>query len=138
MAITGGCLCGAVRYSVAVEKPIATRICWCRDCQYFAAGNGTVNVIFPTSAVQVTGPLRAYLSTADSGNHMVRQFCEKCGTPVTSVAKERAHLTILRAGTLDDREVARPLLTIWSESAPTWALLSDTLPKIARQPPPAA
>ena len=93
MAIQGGCRCGAVRYTVATE-PIATRVCWCRDCQYFAAGSATVNVIFPTPAVTVTGPLRTYTSTADSGNEMSRAFCERCGTPVTSASNARPPMPV--------------------------------------------
>ncbi|MEO7208878.1 MAG: GFA family protein [Steroidobacteraceae bacterium] len=91
-----------MRYAVAAAAdPIATRVCWCRDCQYLAAGSATVNVVFPTSAVTLTGALRDYTSIADSGNRMHRQFCERCGTPVTSSSEARPHLTILRAGTLD-------------------------------------
>ena len=45
MEITGGCLCKAVRYKVTAA-PIATRMCWCRVCQYLAAGNATVNTCF--------------------------------------------------------------------------------------------
>lgn len=135
MTIFGGCLCKAVRYSAAAE-PIATRVCWCRDCQYLAAGGATVNVVFPSAAVTVTGPLRIYTSVADSGNRMHRQFCEHCGTPVTSASDARPHLTIVRAGTLDDPEVARPSLTIWTDSAPSWACVNDALPRSARQPPP--
>ena len=82
MTITGGCMCRAVRYAVAAE-PMATRVCWCRDCQYLAAGSATVNLVFAASAVAVTGPLRDFASIADSGNRMHRQFCERCGTPVT-------------------------------------------------------
>ena len=137
MPITGGCLCRAVRYSVAAE-PIACRVCWCRDCQYFAAGGATVNVVFPASAVSVTGPLRDYTSVADSGNRMHRQFCERCGTSVTSASEARPHLMIVRAGTLDDPELASPSLTIWTESAPTWACINQTLPCTPHQPPPAA
>ena len=51
MTITGGCRCGAVRYSIEAE-PIAARHCWCRDCQYIGAGLGTVNVFFPSEAVK--------------------------------------------------------------------------------------
>jgi hypothetical protein len=42
----GGCLCGQVRFSLNAE-PVASRVCWCRDCQRLAA-NGTANAIFPT------------------------------------------------------------------------------------------
>ncbi len=137
MPITGGCRCGAVRYACTAD-PIAARVCWCRDCQYFAAGSATINVIFPAPSVAITGPLRSYVSQADSGNQMTRTFCERCGTPITSAADARPHLTILRAGTLDDPELARPAMTIWTESAPTWACIDSTLPRHPRQPPPVA
>jgi hypothetical protein len=135
MPIVGGSLCGAVRYTATAE-PIACRLCWCRDCQYFAAGSATVNVVFPAAAISLSGPLRDYLSVADSGNRMHRQFCERCGTPVASSSEARPHLMILRAGTLDDPELARPSLTIWTDSAPTWACINATAPCTPRQPPP--
>ena len=57
--IEGGCLCGAVRY-VARAEPLVIRACWCRVCQYIAAGNATVNLAFPSDAVTTTGELRDY------------------------------------------------------------------------------
>ncbi len=136
MSITGGCLCGKVRYSVDTD-PILTRICWCRDCQHLAAGGGTVNVVFPAEAVAITGPLRGYESVADSGNRMRRQFCETCGTPVTSGSHARPHLIILRAGTLDDPEIVNPSMAIWTASAPSWACIDPDMASTPRQPPPA-
>ncbi len=136
MAITGGCLCGQVRYAANTD-PIITRICWCRDCQYLAAGGGTVNVVFPSEAVTITGPLRTYESVADSGNRMHRQFCAHCGTAVTSGAEVRPHLLILRAGTLDDPGIVNPSMAIWTESAPPWACIDPDIAHTPRQPPPA-
>jgi hypothetical protein len=135
MLITGGCLCRAVRYSITAA-PLITRVCWCRLCQYLAAGNGTVNVCFLSAAVSVEGELRDFRSVADSGNVMHRRFCPLCGTQVFSAAEARPHLTFVRAGTLDDREIARPAATIWTSQAPSWACIDGALPNTAAQPPP--
>jgi hypothetical protein len=136
MNITGGCLCRAIRYRISAP-PVTVRVCWCRLCQYLAAGSGTVNVCFPSDAVHVEGELRDYVSTADSGNTMHRRFCPTCGTQMFSVAEARPHLIFVRAGTLDDREIARPAATIWTSQAPSWASIDAALPTIERQPPPA-
>lgn len=134
--ITGGCLCGAVRFTADAE-PIAVRACWCRDCQYWAAGNATVNVVFPTDRVSITGETRDYASSADSGNAMHRSFCPQCGTPLFSEAEARPHLIIIRAGALDDPGIAKPESTIWAASAPHWALIDADIPAIEGQPAPA-
>ena len=55
MPIAGGCLCRQLRYEIAAASPKAVRLCWCRTCQYLAAGNATVNAIFDKAAVTVTG-----------------------------------------------------------------------------------
>jgi len=137
LPITGGCLCKAVRYSVSAQ-PVIVRQCWCRDCQYWASGSATVNVVFPADAVTLEGPLRTFVSKADSGNTMVRGFCSDCGTPVTSAAESRPNLVILRAGTLDDPSLVQPTLSIWTDSAPGWAHHDPYLPTTPRQPPPIA
>jgi hypothetical protein len=69
MTITGGCRCGAIHYKIDAER-ITARHCWCRDCQYIGAGSGTVNVFFPSEAVEVEGALSDYTSRAASGNLM--------------------------------------------------------------------
>jgi hypothetical protein len=137
MDITGGCLCRAVRYSVSAA-PIVTRACWCRVCQYIGAGSGTVNVCFPSAALTVSGEPRDFPLIADSGNVMHRRFCANCGTHLFSAAETRPHLIFVRAGSLDDTEVARPAMTIWTAAAPSWACFNEQLPKVERQPPPAA
>ncbi|HXC60681.1 MAG TPA: GFA family protein [Steroidobacteraceae bacterium] len=131
----GGCLCGAVRYKVDAE-PLVVRACWCRVCQYMAAGNASINLAFPAAAVTITGELRDFPSTADSGNHMHRRFCPRCGVHVTSAADERPQLLVIRAGTLDDPDRIAPQMLIWTASAPHWAQLDASLPQHAGQAPP--
>jgi hypothetical protein len=137
MVVTGKCLCGAVRW-VSEQPPIVTRVCWCRDCQYFGAGSGTVNVCFRTETFRVTGVMTDYESNADSGNRMHRRFCSKCGTPLFSEAEARPHLVFVRAGTMDNPNLAQPAMTIWTSSAPRWACFDPEVPQVEKQPPPAA
>jgi hypothetical protein len=137
MTITGGCLCRAVRYSISAA-PILTRTCWCRVCQYIGAGSATVNACFPSAALEVSGELRDYALLADSGNRAHRRFCPTCGTHLFSASEARPHLVFVRAGTLDDPELARPAATIWTVSAPSWACFDERIPRIERQPPPAS
>ena len=132
--ITGGCLCGAVRYE-ATAKPLMTRACWCRTCQYFAAGNAAVNQVFAVDAVTISGELKDFQSTADSGNRMHRKFCPNCGVHLFSMAEVRPHLLIVRAGTLDDQKDIVIDALIWTSSAPGWAAHDPKIQQFERQPP---
>jgi hypothetical protein len=135
MEITGGCLCQAVRYRITAA-PILTRLCWCRVCQYLAAGNASVNACFPRHATKIDGPLADFSLVADSGNVMHRRFCPQCGTQMFSEAESRPHLIFVRAGTLDDREIVKPSVAAWVSAAPSWASIDDTLMCVEGQPPP--
>jgi hypothetical protein len=132
LAITGGCLCGAVRYAIDAE-PAATRSCWCRTCQYLGAGNATVNVFFPSEAIAVTGALKVYRSEADSGGVVRHEFCPVCGTPVFTQSETRTHVKGVRAGTLDAPERAKPQKILWVSAAPSWAPFDPAVPRVARQ-----
>jgi len=133
--ITGGCLCGAVRYEISAE-PITMRLCWCRDCQYLALGHASANMLFQRDAVAITGTPATHSKAADSGNVIDRKFCGICGTHLFGLTAARPNFIIVRAGTLDDSAVFKPVANIWTVSAPTWACMNENLPKFERQPPP--
>jgi len=137
MPITGGCQCKAVRYVIAADAPMGVRACWCRVCQYLGAGSGTVNAIFAKSAVTITGETTDFSAVADSGSMMHRRFCPTCGTPLFSEAEPRPHILVIRAGTLDNPDLAKPGTTIWTSAAPCWACFDPSIPQVERQPPPA-
>jgi hypothetical protein len=131
---TGSCLCGAVQYTVSGE-PVITRICWCRVCQKIS-GNGTANAIFPSSAIEVTGSMSCFTSSADSGNHISRYFCPSCGSHLFASSSVSPQFRVVRLGTLHDPSSIKPEINMWSSSAPSWACLDATLKCEARQPAP--
>ena len=97
--------------------------------------NRAVGALFRKEEVTVAGPLSDYVCQADSGATMHRRFCTRCGTPIFSEAEERPTLIFVRAGTLDDPDLAAPTATIWTKSAPKWACFDPALPEIEGQPP---
>jgi hypothetical protein len=134
MSTTGGCFCGQVRFAIDAA-PMAARMCWCRDCQRIASGSATVNVLFPEAAVAFSGEITTIEKIADSGNTVERGFCPKCGSQMYSRTLRPAGAPIrIRAGTLDDPELMAPQAIIWTDSAPSWALLDPNLPHHPKGP----
>jgi hypothetical protein len=130
---TGHCLCGAVRFRITAE-PLTTRVCWCRDCQRISA-NGMVNLLAPTTAIEISGALSEFVRTADSGNHIRQRFCPRCGSPLFANSSARPDVTAVRVGALDDPSSVRPTMNIWGRSAPSWACLDPNLERLEQQPP---
>lgn len=126
---------GRVRFR-ATAKPVAGRVCWCTVCQKIGAGGPTVNAAFQTDGLTVEGTLKDYESVADSGNRMHRRFCPACGTHLFSASEARPNLVFIRVGALDDPEIGRPTHTARAASAPSWACIDDTIPRVPGQPPP--
>ena len=129
---TGRCLCGAVSFKIVAE-PLATRVCWCRDCQHLAA-NGSVNLLVPADALTISGALAEYTKTADSGNVVTRQFCPSCGTQLFAKSTARPQLRVVRTGNLDEPSSIQPSMNIWAASAPSWACLDPALERVEQQP----
>jgi hypothetical protein len=132
LAITGGCLCGAIRYAIDAE-PITTLSCWCRTCQAIAAGSATVNVFFPSEAITVEGTPKGYACQADSGTLVHQEFCPNCGTPLFTQSETRRHVKGVRAGTLDDPSIAKPQEMLWVSEAPSWAPFDPAVPQKLQQ-----
>ncbi|MBL8908544.1 MAG: GFA family protein [Rhizobiales bacterium] len=133
--IEGGCLCKGVRYR-AGAAPLTVRACWCRFCQYIAAGNAAIGLAFPRASVTITGTMSDYATLADSGSHMHRRFCPTCGVHMFSEAEERPHLIFVRAGTLDDPSLVAPTTVIWAAHAPKWVKIDPDCVRFEGQPPP--
>lgn len=77
--ITGGCLCGSVRYE-ALGKPVCVGHCHCQTCRRHTGAPIVTFVMF--AADQVRFPERDR-DIYRSSPHVKRGFCGQCGTPLT-------------------------------------------------------
>ena len=133
--LTGGCLCGAVRYQAAGE-PVFGLLCHCRDCQRQSGSAYNAALRMPAAGFRVTqGTPKFYVNTADSGNRVTRAFCGDCGSPLYLQVSTRPDLVGLRAGTLDDPSRFRPQAHVFAKSAQPWDHLDPALPRYDTYPP---
>ena len=97
MPITGGCLCGAVRYE-ASEEPEWVGHCHCRMCQK-AYGHGSgIFVGLPKGALRFTKDTPKYYRSSAWAE---RGFCAECGSPI---GMRDGVVHSVMAGTLDHPE----------------------------------
>ena len=132
MASEGGCLCGAVRYSVAAE-PVVQAVCHCRNCQRQAGSGWSMIIGVPAAAVSISGELKTYEDRGDSGGAVQRQFCPTCGSPILSRVASSPDLVFIKAGTLDDTSGFAPQVQVWTDSKQPWLEIPG-VPGFARQP----
>jgi hypothetical protein len=127
--ITGGCLCGAVRY-VARGQPINVRVCHCRMCQKAVGAAFNARALFPRAAVRLDGPIATFASSPD----LTRGFCPRCGTTLYS-ARASLDAIGLTCGGLDDPAALQPSMHIWMSSKQPWVRLDDGLPQYPKAAP---
>jgi hypothetical protein len=105
---TGGCLCGAVRYSVRGE-PFHVGRCHCADCRKESGSTYTIYGQWPREAFESTGEVARYEG---------RGFCPRCGSRLFDVYDEGVEV---RLGSLDDAPFElRPEAEVWIKRREPW------------------
>ncbi len=123
---TGGCLCGALRYTASLPPTLAGYCC-CADCRR-ASGSGFIPFMgFAAAALTITGPTRRFVSPSARGSDAVRNFCPTCGALVFggTVGVDPSHTVY--AGTLDDPAAFVPTVAIFTRDQPGWVVLPPAL-----------
>lgn len=134
--ISGGCLCGAVKYSADAE-PVMVAICHCTHCQKQSGSAFSVNIGVPKGALQFSaGRPATYNDLGSSGQPVYRHFCAACGSPIYSDVQSTAGLDWLKAGTLDDSSWVKPAASIWCDSAQPWVSDPQGVARFPKSPPP--
>jgi len=120
---TGKCLCGQITISIPKEAVNAngnTAICHCKNCCRAGGSLGSINIIVPESAVQITGQPKIYQdNNTDSGATVQRAFCGNCGSPIYTVSPNVSGVQIIKLTLFD--EIPKPSMEIYCKSMPAWA-----------------
>ncbi len=129
--ITGGCLCGAIRYESS-EPPIETGTCHCRVCQKWTGSAFMVMARFFRTALRFTkGEPKLYRSSSIKE----KGFCPDCGSSlfdrylVRKSARSNPDMVWVQLGTLDHPEAVSIDFHYGVETQLPWVHFDDDLPR---------
>lgn len=131
--ISGGCLCGQVRYRASAE-PMFVGVCHCATCQKESGSAFNIVVALPRPALSIEGDVQTYSRKGDSGQEVHSHFCPNCGSTLLSEPALMPGAAMLRAGTLDDRSWLKPTMEIYCDSSQPWVSLGGGLQRFAKMP----
>ncbi|MFI4932569.1 MAG: GFA family protein [Burkholderiales bacterium] len=121
-ALTGGCLCGRVRYEATPDHRDGY-YCHCRMCQ-LAFGNTRAAFLNLRKAEVRWLSMPAYYASSKIAR---RGFCSQCGTPLTFEYLDSERMD-LAAGSLDDPSLLKPTAHFAIESRVASWHAEDGLP----------
>lgn len=107
--VTGGCLCGAVRFTATLPSRALT-VCWCTQC--LRQNSGPLVTAADAEAWQITGEVAAFRAS----DHASRGFCAACGS--TIFWQEDGDGPAFALGALDARDGYRVARTVHEDTRP--------------------
>jgi hypothetical protein len=135
MPLSGGCLCGAVRFEVS-EPLVSAGYCHCTRCQRRTGTAAAVSGrIAPDSLHVVSG--EALVRSFDPGDGgFLKAFCSACGSALWSQSPEDPETRSVRLGAFDSDPGIRPSYHQFVAFAAPWEPLPDDgLPRYPEQRP---
>ncbi len=125
MKITGGCLCGALRYGASIE-PIDVGYCHCRMCQKLSGATVLPWASFSSESLSYTDGAPKVYKSSEWGQ---REFCSECGSQIAFRSTDSNDTVEINVGTFDDPEMVAPEYHVWCDSQVSWFDTADELPR---------
>lgn len=100
-------------------------LCHCLDCRKITGSAFSTNIIVDAEGFKVTkGTPKTFAKTADSGKTVTSYFCGDCGTTLWRETETYGNTKIIKAGTLDDDDVAldnaKPVVELFVKHRVSW------------------
>ena len=130
-SVTGGCLCGAVRYEI--RGPLRGVIhCHCWKCRRFHGHVGAYTSV-PRDQFELTAQsaLKWYRSVTDEIFDVHRGFCAECGSSLFWDPRGAPNIAIA-AGSLDPPTGLRTIGHVWVSQLADYNEITDRLPQFPK------
>ena len=117
--LTGGCLCGGVRFEVT-HAPLVALYCHCTRCQRRTGTAASANARIAPGSLRITAG-EELVSTYDAGEGAFKKaFCSACGSALWAQHPEKPDIRSVRLGAFDTDPGIRPSFRQFVAYAAPW------------------
>jgi hypothetical protein len=122
--LTGGCLCGAVRFTVSAPL-LGAAYCHCKRCQRRTGGATSITGLTQQGSFEITDGEAEVGSYDPADGGWVKSFCGQCGSQLYTSNPENPDLIAVRLGTFDADPGVRPGARQFVDYAAPWEPIPD-------------
>lgn len=133
--IEGGCRCGAVRYTLAMDALPAIYACHCHQCQRWTGSAFSVQALIAESVISVDGPVAVYERVTEDRTS-TQYVCATCHSRIYNTNTRRPGVAVVRAGTIDRSEELVCKAHIFVAYKQAWVGIPEEVPNWPEMPPP--
>jgi hypothetical protein len=127
ITMTGGCMCGAVRYEARGE-PFSVAHCHCHSCRKHTGAPMVTLAGYKKEQVSFSGEERRFYESSPGA---LRAYCGHCGSPLTweGDGGDLGPIIELHLSTFDEPEALVPTAHAFYPERLPWFDIADDLPR---------
>jgi hypothetical protein len=122
-ALTGNCLCGAVRFEID-EMPASATYCHCTRCQRRTGTAASAQAGIPESGVRLISG-EDHVRWWQPPDGFAKGFCPTCGSHLFSRKPDETKPFAVRLGVLNEKHPIRPRRRTHVATAAHWEPIPD-------------
>lgn len=120
------CSCGKLSL-IAQGEPLRVSVCHCTACQRRTGSVFGMQARFSSDNVNIDGPSKKYVRTADSGNRITFHFCPDCGSTMYYRLGDALDVIAIPVGAFADPGFPPPQFSVYETRQHTWVVLPDNM-----------
>ncbi len=124
LPLSGGCMCGAVRFELSAPL-LGAVYCHCKRCQRRTGTGFSVTALTAPGSYRTSSGQDRVGSWAPPGGGWIKSFCADCGSQLFATNPANPELIAIRMGALDDDPGIRPSAHQFTAYAAPWAPVPD-------------
>jgi hypothetical protein len=122
--LTGGCLCGGVRFELS-EPPVSAGYCHCTRCQRRTGTAASASARIAPGSLRITAGEELIRSYEPPSGGFPKDFCSACGSALWSRDPEDSEVSGVRMGAFDTDPGVRPAHRQYVAYAASWEPVPD-------------